>query len=378
MAVTILVSFSLMALVVTARPLPDSSQFGHAQGADLQSAVQAIFESRTSQPELLSSAEDEVHVHLTSPKNQQAYLSQLDSSAVKALVPLGDGANALLSDDEKKLYEMLEGSLDDVDGPSKPLDDSDEGRPAASESLPNAPLATRPLVVVAMSTALALLTVLCVGVSLYVFYSVRASLFTSRTAWDLLPKLEKQPLPSNIHATDDLDEKSSGLGLVLQSSDNEQPVVPVGILIDVEVDDGASEDDYHDALDASAATTPRPTPRVTPSSLSPISPLLVPLPPSPSLSPLPKTLHLRHEDSPTATPRPSWAVLAPEDQPQPDPRRAAPALDFALAMQLRPGFGIGADPAWLVRFLMAMFGWVAMLIGGTGRAPRENRRRVAL
>ncbi|ESK96814.1 hypothetical protein Moror_6610 [Moniliophthora roreri MCA 2997] len=40
-------------------------------------------------------------------------------------------------------------------------------------------------------------------------------------------------------------------------------------------------------------------------------------------------------------------------------------IDIALAMQLRPGLGIGADPAWMVRFLMAMFGWFVVLISGS-------------
>ncbi|KAF8963525.1 hypothetical protein BDZ97DRAFT_1609278, partial [Flammula alnicola] len=39
-------------------------------------------------------------------------------------------------------------------------------------------------------------------------------------------------------------------------------------------------------------------------------------------------------------------------------------LDIALAMQLRPGLGAGADPAWMVRFLMAMYGWLALVIAG--------------
>jgi hypothetical protein len=39
-------------------------------------------------------------------------------------------------------------------------------------------------------------------------------------------------------------------------------------------------------------------------------------------------------------------------------------LEIALAMQLRPGLGAGADPAWMVRFLMAMFGWFAVLVSG--------------
>jgi hypothetical protein len=41
-------------------------------------------------------------------------------------------------------------------------------------------------------------------------------------------------------------------------------------------------------------------------------------------------------------------------------------VDIALAMQLRPGLGIGADPAWMVRFLMAMFGWLTVLVGQHG------------
>ncbi|KJA17819.1 hypothetical protein HYPSUDRAFT_1003155 [Hypholoma sublateritium FD-334 SS-4] len=39
-------------------------------------------------------------------------------------------------------------------------------------------------------------------------------------------------------------------------------------------------------------------------------------------------------------------------------------LDLALAMQLRPGLGAGADPAWMVRFLMAVYGWVVVSVAG--------------
>lgn len=41
-------------------------------------------------------------------------------------------------------------------------------------------------------------------------------------------------------------------------------------------------------------------------------------------------------------------------------------IDVALAMQMRPGLGVGADPAWMVRFLMAVFGWFAIMIAGRG------------
>ncbi|KAF9450502.1 hypothetical protein P691DRAFT_632485, partial [Macrolepiota fuliginosa MF-IS2] len=38
--------------------------------------------------------------------------------------------------------------------------------------------------------------------------------------------------------------------------------------------------------------------------------------------------------------------------------RTRSPLEVALAMQLRPGLGLGADPAWMVRFLMVMWGWM--------------------
>jgi hypothetical protein len=39
-------------------------------------------------------------------------------------------------------------------------------------------------------------------------------------------------------------------------------------------------------------------------------------------------------------------------------------IDIALAMQMRPGLGAGADPTWMVRFLMAVFGWMAVAVSG--------------
>lgn len=38
--------------------------------------------------------------------------------------------------------------------------------------------------------------------------------------------------------------------------------------------------------------------------------------------------------------------------------RTRSPLEVALAMQLRPGLGVGADPAWMVRFMMVMWGWM--------------------
>ncbi|KAG7451512.1 uncharacterized protein BT62DRAFT_1072071 [Guyanagaster necrorhizus] len=48
------------------------------------------------------------------------------------------------------------------------------------------------------------------------------------------------------------------------------------------------------------------------------------------------------------------------------PRVTRSPIDIALAMQLRPGLGVGADPAWMVRFLMSMFGWFVVMLSGSG------------
>ncbi|EAU80447.2 hypothetical protein CC1G_12112 [Coprinopsis cinerea okayama7 len=45
-------------------------------------------------------------------------------------------------------------------------------------------------------------------------------------------------------------------------------------------------------------------------------------------------------------------------------RRRPSPLDVALAMQMRPGLGAGADPAFMVRFLMAAFGWLVVVVSG--------------
>jgi len=55
-------------------------------------------------------------------------------------------------------------------------------------------------------------------------------------------------------------------------------------------------------------------------------------------------------------------------------RDPLPEFDLALALQLRPGFGAGADAAWLVRFMMGIFGWFTVLVSG-GR-QEESRRLI--
>ncbi|KAF9036299.1 hypothetical protein BJ165DRAFT_1354933 [Panaeolus papilionaceus] len=72
-----------------------------------------------------------------------------------------------------------------------------------------------------------------------------------------------------------------------------------------------------------------------------------------------KEVVVEAEVKPTAT----AAVVKPRIGPSVRAIVRSP-IEIALAMQLRPGLGVGADPAWMVRFLMSMFGWFAVLVSG--------------
>ena len=160
-------------------------------------------------------------------------------------------------------------------------------------------------------------------------------------------------------------------------------------------------------------------------------------PPSPPHSPAPRPLHVREVHTSTPVARPAWCVRAAEapllglrpitptrpvaSSPRPEMRslsatpvsrpdtpvlhvpgafsssddeddknamtshparsRAyrspAPGLELDFAMQLRPGMCLGSDPAWLGRFLMAMFGWMTVFIGNSDIHSRQSRRAIA-
>ncbi|KAF8497456.1 hypothetical protein F5888DRAFT_286295 [Russula emetica] len=114
---TLLVSFSLLALVVTARPIAPVSDY--SQPTEVQNVIKAIFEERTKQSniDLFGFTKGEVDIHLISDEGQQAVLSQLGGSAVKALVPL-ESTESNMPPEVQRLREMLGGSkhLDDIEG----------------------------------------------------------------------------------------------------------------------------------------------------------------------------------------------------------------------------------------------------------------------
>lgn len=91
--------------------------------------------------------------------------------------------------------------------------------------------------------------------------------------------------------------------------------------------------------------------------------------PEPTTEPLPSSLSSSSTAVSLSVAHSTTSAVTTDTQRlTPAPRRHTPRspLDIALAMQLRPGLGLGADPAWMVRFLMSMFGWFAILISGRG------------
>jgi len=305
----------------------------------------------------------------------------LDGNAVKALVPLEGTENGVLSE-VQKLREMLGGSkhLDDIEGaPEAELTADDELPVHATEESESSVLvsvapspwdAAHGLTRLSFTSLLAVYSFISIAAVLYAFYLIRG----------FLPQDQGQEKEASFVDVESgyADEKSSitqEKAPALVTATVTEP--PLGVLVDIDTDVSVVGDEFHDAIDSDSRTS---TPRAVPSDLPPVvaEPWLVPLPPSPSSSPLRRVVQL-HEDPPVeGTLPPAWAMMVPDEQPRTGARRgnAAAAVDLALAMQLRTGVGMTADAAWLVRFVMALFGWVAVLVGGTGEGQAAGGRRL--
>ncbi|KAK7678027.1 hypothetical protein QCA50_018967 [Cerrena zonata] len=216
MTLTILMSFSVLALVVTARPiLPDDTPQPEPPTPSIHDVVQAIFQSRTrTSPDCLSCNEEhDIHLKLlTSPEEQHAVLSSLDEiDAVKAITPIG--LDGILSEDEKKLYNIIStsssGGLDDLDGGERmPEEFSLLFKPDADEQVDNTEVTdasfveastniftSPPLIVLGLSCIAAFLAMGCIAVALYTTSVIRKRVLGSSVAWELLPRLERyEPL----------------------------------------------------------------------------------------------------------------------------------------------------------------------------------------
>lgn len=459
MTLTILVSFSLLALVVTARPIvPRNAPQLAEPSRDVRNAVQAIFRSRTGHPpDCLTCDDKDVRVHVSSPEEQNTVLSDLAGlDAVKAILPLGP--NDEPTESERQLYDLLNkqqtASLNDLDGGERTprLSDGElvaedllaaEDSPSQPDVVPpmnsQRPSVTPPLLVLAFSAIASLLVLMCVVTAVYITKQIRAQLMRSDMIWNVLPKLEKGiSLEGDAPSNEDGSEKYGGVLLLekgdLIDFDGTLAIVPMpgglGRLAPLHYasDTDSEAEDYDekfaDAEDSLLLGAPaeerHPLPTIVtehpdpelmplPASPTPWSTPEAPPPRSLASSPLMRPVQMRERPASPVS-RPAWSVRAadapalglstsmptipgalyPEaltaDSLPPSgavemaevPRRQrayrapVPELDIAFALQLRPGLGLGADPAWLVRFLMAMFGWMTVLIGGGGGGGRRE------
>jgi hypothetical protein len=366
-------------------------------------------------------------VHLTSSESQTEVLAELASEEVKLVIPLDDltrDSAIVPTNEEKTLLNALE-SLNDLDGDTNvqaslgldgifegeydvlQIEDVDGLSPEdVAQLMPNQGSwwmslldeASRPILISAACAAAFLLISLCTITALYAMDFIKVSLFNGRDLYNVLPGVEKCGLGAPKGRVG-VKEKE----LILNSPKEEQ-----------------EEEVFSEKNDIETGNAPRPVSRFTETPLQPPHPEaeiqdsddsfedapdaehddpdFLPLPDHndqqpPSILPSRSMNPQMRERTSTNLP-PSWSIRASESQPISIPgayvfdplplpfseiitetgevtRRPYsdrnPEIDIALAMQLRPGLGEGADAAWLVRFLMGIFGWVTVVVSGNGR-----------
>jgi hypothetical protein len=228
--------------------------------------------------------------------------------------------------------------------------------------------------------------------AVYTFFSLTAVLYTFYLIRGLLPRSqgedEKQPIhPGDVESgyADEkgtiTEEMASVLGTVPGTEAPRTPHPPESVLVNIDEDSIIPDDKSREAVGINSSTT---APCVAQPELQrPVieKPWLIPLPPSPTSSPLRRTVQLNEDVPMNGISQPALAMVALEEQHRSDardPSNAAAAVDLALAMQLRTGFGAMADAAWLIRFVMALFGWMAVLVGGGGERQGRGRRLLEL
>jgi len=244
------------------------------------------------------------------------------------------------------------------------------------------------ILVLIFSCVVALLALACLGLGQFIIKHIRTQVLTSHTTWQILPLVEKRAVLSSC-------KRNSGPAWAVAQSvlygkcerllyfGPRAPTLLSYISITTSDDlvEDSEDEKFHDALDITPSLSVRDLPPHDSPSLDLTSPPLTPTPSptpydrsTPSQMNAPPALDPEQRELPT---RPSWSlrvatpIPAPPSLPLMHPRsrayRAVPGFDIALAMQLRPGLGLGADPAWMVRFLMAIFGWFAVALTGGGR-----------
>lgn len=405
---------------------------------------------------------------------------------MKGVAPIG--LDAVLTDDEKKLYDLLRSpkagtGLNDLIGGDSSLSEdttsqdaerhiSDSVQAAAQHLGIDHLIPPQQVLTLTFSCIAALLAMGCIGIGLYAVHYFRKKAGVV-AAWEMMPRTEARDAVELV--VDDVftsqfsdkkpkaaHERSPRISPILFNATIDEPPTHTPGIVNLDSDEESDDEDFegeekfHDAeerlfyasggaspyktllpiiridsedhpdpdylpLPAFRAPTPYSTPPPTPprsphrrivemrevSLLSrPSSPVSKPAwslraSDAPSLGltgsdarspPVPLPLPIRpqpHSAASSSTHSPqTTTLLIPGSLPlgvdseqqmveKPKTRKAyrspVPELDIAFALQLRPGLGLGSDPAWIVRFLMAMFGWMTVLIGNPVTAPRDRR-----
>lgn len=275
----------------------------------------------------------------------------------------------------ERLREMLGSSkhLDDIEGAAldeieveTPAPAVKEPEPCKSTPMPSPWASARALTGLSLTSLLAVYTFIGLAAVLYAFYLIRGLLPQSHGEEE-----EKQPLHSGDVESGYADEK--GLAGVPGTGTPQSSHPPA--LVNIDEDTMMVDGEFHNATEKSLIPSAlHPAPPEVPAVVK--QPWLIALPPSPTSSPPQRTIQLDEHAPMEQGTQPAWALVASDERRPPDARTddTAPGIDVALAMQLRTGFGATADGALLMRFLMAIFGWIAVFVGGGGERQATRRR----
>ncbi|KAG1888112.1 hypothetical protein F4604DRAFT_1715578 [Suillus subluteus] len=237
------------------------------------------------------------------------------------------------------------------------------------------------------SCAITLLTLACVGLRLYAIKHLHTQILWSHKAWQSLPHVEKRAVLSSCRRNSNTGTAIAVTQSILNEKSEEPPyfgargsalLSHVSVTTSDDLEEDPEDEKFHDALDIPPSFGVQDLPSSdSPSRDLPLPPITTALDPTPDHRSTPPQACVHptiDPEAPEPPARPSWSVrvtssipappLSPLIHPRSRAYRAVPEFDIALAMQLRPGRGVGADPAWMVRFLMAIFGWFAVALTG--------------
>ncbi|KAG1726434.1 uncharacterized protein EDB91DRAFT_1166291 [Suillus paluster] len=370
-----LISVLLLALVVSSLPiLPDSKQTLSAQ---MQDSAQAVFFLRSSHPDGFQ-RDARMDIGPTSAAGDNDYLS-FDAVPYSRVSEVANVAGLGPFDQQTTtVVSSGDGVPITQDPPDHVTKDVKAGTFLTSVST----------LLLIFSCAVVLLALACVGLGLFAIKYLRTQILCSHKAWQILPRVEKHALLSSYKGNSGSGTATAVTQVMLHEKCEESPYSSaraptplscVSITSPDDLEEDSGDEKFHDALDTPLSFNVHDHPSHDPSlrdlPFLPITPALSPTPddrstPPQAFVPLAINTEVREPHA-----RPSWSlrvatlIPAPPSSPLIYPRsrayRAVPEFDIALAMQLRPGRGVGADPAWMVRFLMAIFGWFAVALTGT-------------